>query len=184
MKQIISSNCSCGKSPMNGAHSEGDKAGPVSARGATSFAAALETASCTPLTFCGFLYSHNCCVVLVTGTSLPDRRGSAFPVNSLISRSNSGASSSRLLSRKGSSPFLLIWCRMMFSSRASLSFCWPFDVSGLRQLLQTFASVVFRSELAVGMGLDVDLSLDLRLTAVRAKLERMSSTPAWELTNL
>ena len=55
---------------------------------------------------------------------------------------------------------------MMFNRRASLSFGCPFDDSGLRQLLQTFASVVLCSMLPASLGLDVELALDLRLEAV------------------
>jgi hypothetical protein len=85
----------------------------------------------------------------------------------MISCSSSGASSCRLLSKKGSSPLLLIWCRMMFRSRASLSFDSPLMDSGLRQLLQTFASVVLRSKLPEGFVWGIDLALDLRLMAAR-----------------
>ena len=102
----------------------------------------------------------------------------------MISCSNSGASSSRLLSRKGSSPLLLIWCRMIFSSRASLSFCWPFGASDLLQLLQTFASVAFRSKLSVELGLGTDFVLDLRLEAVRLRSTGIFSTLTWEFTDL
>ena len=161
---------------MKGAHSDGDKAGVASVRGVTSFATASFAAPCPPLTMREVSHSGICCPVSMTATSLSGWRDlSGCPVDSLISRSNSGASSRRLLCRKGSSPFLLIWCRMIFRSRASLSFCWPFDASGLRQLLQTFASVVFRSELAVGLGLDIDFTLGLRLMAVCVRLTKMLS---------